>query len=123
MSSLRDKSVEIYDVYEYLLNISRLSYTKVDLHFLRRPKEITNIQRNDSTGKFGDENYEFNVVLWQVFKGYQDGVLIYGDATQKTIQIEYKKHNSKSSMKIRYIRVRHTETTEKEKQLREIYGN
>jgi len=94
VSSLYRNSLSTYYIKEYLNRLSKLSknsYTKVELYFVRDYLTLGRIYPCEHD-EYGDV-FEFNVSMWQIFKGGPGDSMSYEDATLKVLGFIFYKSN------------------------------
>ena len=86
ISSLNSESVRRLKVKEYLTNLSRLPYQKVEITW----SELFLV---DNFKLAPDGNYHATISFEQTFKGFNDNNMVYGDVTRKNIEIYVKPYS------------------------------
>lgn len=86
LSSLRNgvTKTHTYPVAMYMYNLQYLNYTEVT---------VTNskAQYIEEIKKVDDDTYEASLTYLQIFVGKRDNIVVYGDKTQKSIKVIFKR--------------------------------
>jgi len=111
VSSLNRNSLRTYYINEYLKSLSKLSknsYTKVELYFVRDYLTLGRIYPCEHE-EYGNA-FEFNVSMWQIFSAGPGDSISYEDATLKVLGFIFYKPNRSShwNLRVKNIAVKET---------------
>jgi len=124
VTSLNRKSIKTYSIDRYLRRLSRLSnqpYTEVELLFVKDYLALGNIYGYEDD-EYGNA-YEFNVSMWQIFRGRNGDSIVYADGTLKMFCFIFFKPQGSDAwcLRVKNVTARETvELSELEKQLDRI---
>ncbi len=80
VSSTNRSDVKSYLIPDYLRRLKLMKYSKVEIQWYDVSETTELIKQPDGT-------YTGSITIYQKFKGYQEGVLVYEDITKKTINV------------------------------------
>lgn len=113
VSSLNHDKIKQFIIIDYLrslTNLSSITYSKIELYFEQDYLSLGSIETYIDS-ELG-EAHEFQVSMWQVFRGYLDGCLLYEDYTRKAFTFLFYKEDNNWFLKIKCITVEQTENRE-----------